>query len=166
MSPAQATTYTGGRVGLPMAGPSHSTLSPSGTPAGPSHTTQTASSMVGTGGPTGGVLSQQTGVPSGQGSGPSTRVPPTRGSALQGTQPSRSGSSGSSRGTGGGGSGSSSGGGGPPAPPLPPGGQAVVQGVPIAGPLPAANGVLRGHPPKIFDGQQKNTQKFVKEFTL
>ena len=166
MSPAQATTYTGGCVGLPMAGPSHSTLSASGTPAGPSRTTQMASSMVGTGGPTGGVLSQQTGVPSGQGLGPSTRALPTGGSALQGMQPSRSGSGSSGRGTGGRGSGSGSSGGGPLVPPLPPGGQAAVQGVPIAGPLPAANGVLRGHPPKIFDGQQKNTQKFVKEFTL
>jgi hypothetical protein len=25
---------------------------------------------------------------------------------------------------------------------------------------------LRGHPPEVFDGQRKNTQKFVKEFTL
>ena len=36
MLPAQATTYAGGRTGLPVAGPSHSTLSISGAPAGPS----------------------------------------------------------------------------------------------------------------------------------
>ena len=37
---------------------------------------------------------------------------------------------------------------------------------PVQGLVPPANGALRGHLPEIFDGHQKNTQKFVKEFTL
>jgi len=160
MSPTQATSYAGGHIGLATAGPSHSTLPASGVSSGPSRTIQTVSGMVGSGGQTGGTASQPIGVASGQGSGPSTRTPATGGPTLQGTQPS------GGSGSGGGGGGGSSGGGvlGPPVPP--PGRQAAVQGAPIAGPLPAANGVLRGHPPEIFDGQRKNTQKFVKEFTL
>ena len=140
-----------------MAGPSHSALSVSGIPAGPSHAIQAASGMAGTGGQTGGMSSQPTGVPSRQGSGLSTGALSTR-MQLSG------GSSGSS--SRGGGSGGGGGGGGPPGPLAPPGRQAVVQGAPVAGPLPVANRALRGHPPEIFDGQRKNTQKFVKEFTL
>jgi len=109
----------------------------------------------------GGTSSQSTGVSSGQGLSQGTGAPPTGMSALQGTQPSGSGS-----GSGGRGGGSGSGGGAPGLPAPLPGRQAVVQGAPIAGPLPAANGALRGHPPEIFDGQRKNMQKFVKEFTL
>ena len=34
------------------------------------------------------------------------------------------------------------------------------------GQIPGVNGSMRGHPPEIFDGQRKNTAKFVKEFGL
>jgi len=145
MSPAQATSFVGGRVGPPMAGPSHSALSTSRTPAGPSGAIQTASGMVGMGGQTGETSSQPIGVPSGQGSGPSTRAPSTGMTALQAMQPSGGSSGGGALGL-----------------LAPLGRQPAAQ----VGLLPAANRVLRGHPPEIFDGQQKNTQKFVKEFTL
>ena len=66
-------------------------------------------------------------------------------------------------GGGGGGSGGGSGGGqGPganPAAPIPPPAQQ-------AGALPGANGVMKGHAPKIFDGQRKNAAKFMCEFGL
>jgi len=150
MSPTQATAYAGGHVSPTTAGPSHSTLSTSGTPSGPSHTIQAASGMVGSRGQTGGTASQLTGISSGQAAGPSTGTLPTRTSAPQGMQLSRGSSSGSVPG--------------PPAPP--PGRQVAVQGAPVVGLLPVANGALREHPPEIFDSQRKNTQKFVKEFTL
>ena len=157
MSPTQATTYAGGHIGPPTAGPSHSTLSTGGMPSGPSQVIQTASGMVGSRGQTGGTASQSTGVSSGQASVPSTGAPPIGTSAPQGMQPSR----GSGSGEGGGG-----GGGAPGLPAPPPGGPAAAQAALATGPLPAANGALRGHPPEIFNGQQKNTQKFMKEFTL
>jgi len=140
-----------------MAGPSHSALSVSGIPVGPSRAIQAASGMAGTGGQTGGMSSQPTGIPSRQGSGLSTGAPST------GTQLSGGSSGGSS---GGGGSGRGGGSGGLPGLLAPPGGQAAVQGAPVVGLLPVANRALRGHPPEIFNGQRKNTQKFVKEFTL
>jgi len=119
----------------------------------------------------GGTTSQPTGIPSGQGLGQGTGAPPTGMLAPQEMQPSGGssggGGGGGAPGRGGGGRGDGGSGRGTPGTPAPPPGrQAVAQGAPIAGPLPAANGALRGHPPKIFDGQQKNTQKFVKEFTL
>ena len=58
--------------------------------------------------------------------------------------------------------------GGPPAPPPPPpGGNPPAQPAQAqAGPLPAPNGSLKGHPPEIFDGQRKNATKFGREFGL
>jgi len=159
MFPTQATSYVGGCIGPMTAGPSHNTLPASGESSGPSRAIQAASGMVGSGGQMGGTASQPIGVLSGQGLGPSTGTPATRGPTSQGMQ-----LSGGSGGGGGGGGGSGGGVLGLPAPP--PGRQAAAQGALIAGPLPVANGALRGHPPKIFDGQRKNTQKFMKEFTL
>ena len=77
--------------------------------------------------------------------------------------------------SGGGGGGPPSGGGGsglpgapapegPPAGPPPPPGQNLPPGQ--AGPIPAANGALKGHAPEIFDGNRQKTTKFVREFDL
>ena len=66
------------------------------------------------------------------------------------------------QGPSGGGSGGGRGGQGPganPAAPIPPPAQQ-------AGALPGANGAMKGHAPKIFDGQRKNAAKFMREFGL
>jgi len=37
---------------------------------------------------------------------------------------------------------------------------------PQAGPIPNANGAMKGHAPEIFDGQRKNAAKFIRELGL
>jgi hypothetical protein len=34
------------------------------------------------------------------------------------------------------------------------------------GQIPHPNGAMKGHPPELFDGNRKNTKKFMKEFRL
>ena len=75
-------------------------------------------------------------------------------------------------GEGGGGPPSGGGGSGPPGPPNlggPPAGPLQQgQNPPLgqAGPIPAANGALKGHAPEIFDGNRQKMTKFVQEFNL
>ena len=54
--------------------------------------------------------------------------------------------------------------GGPPAGPLQPLGQNLPPGQ--VGPVPVANGALKGHTPEIFDGNRQKTTKFIREFNL
>ena len=160
---SQAATLTGGWSGLMTAGPSYSQVSTSGTTGGTSSPIQAASSMAGTGGQGTGTMGQPSGLGGGQqGMGTGTRSGTGGGMGLpQGGQtPAGPPAGGGSSGGGGGGSGGGGGGGLPGAQPA----QALQ--APAQGPVLPANGALRGHPPEIFDGHQRNTQKFVKEFTL
>ena len=58
--------------------------------------------------------------------------------------------------------GGSGGGGGGGSPPPAPAAAAAGQ----AGPVPAGNGALKGHPPEVFDGNRSKAKKFMKEFML
>ena len=158
---SQAVSLTGGQSGLMIAGPSHSQVSTSGTTGGTSSPVQTTSSMAGSESQGTGMIGQSSGPGSGQqGMGTSSRSS----TGGRGTGPPQAGplQAGPPVGGGGGGSGGSSGGGGG----LPGVQLAQAPQAPAQGPIPPANGALRGHPPEIFDGHQKNTQTFVKEFTL
>ena len=145
----------GGRAGPPTLGTSGSSHSTSGAAGGSSSTPQTASRTAGSG--------STSGTAPGGPSNPGGSVPALTGANLpaggsSGGPPAGGGSGGP---LGGGGGGGLPGGGGPPAVQ-----QAGQAGTVQVGPLPVANRSLRGHPPEIFDGQRKNTQKFIKEFTL
>ena len=59
----------------------------------------------------------------------------------------------------GGGGGGGGGGGPPPAP-------AVAAAAGQAGPVPAGNGALKGHPLEVFNGDRSKAKKFMKDFTL
>jgi len=149
---SQAATLTGGWGGPMIAGPSHSQVSTSGTTGGTSGPIQAASSMARTGGQGTGTMGQllgpggsQQGMGAGTGSGTGGGMGLPQGGQLPMGPPA---------GGGGGGGGLL---GAQPA-------QALQ--APVQGPVPPANGALRGHPPEIFDGHRRNTQKFVKEFTL
>jgi Zinc knuckle len=80
---------------------------------------------------------------------------------------STSGTGGATGGGGPPGAGGPGGGGGGPGPPAGGGGGGAPGAAGAAqGQVPIPNGSMRGHPPEIFDGNRKNTNKFMKEFTL
>ena len=146
MSFSQATTLTGGQSGSTAARPSHSQVSTSGTTGRMSGPVQTASSMAGGRSQGTGTVGQPSGLGGGQqgtsGTSGGGMGLPQGGQLLAGVP----------AGSGGGGGSSGRGGGGPPGVQL-----AQAPQAPVQGPVPPANGVLRGHPPQIFDGHWKNT---------
>ena len=144
------------------------TLPPSGRSASPSRVLASASQG---GNITGGTArTKSTLLASGSG----TTTFSSTGSCMGGSGGTSSGGAQGSGTTGGGasggatgGSGAQTGGGGPPGAGgggNPPGGAPRAAGA--QGQIPGVNGSMRGHPPEIFDGQRKNTAKFVKEFGL